>query len=325
MKDTISVIVPMKNMEQYIEDCLDSIVKSTKRPMEVIVVDFGSVDGSMDIVRRYEKKFSFIRLLQDPFGDAATSRNKGLQYAAGEYIAFIDCDDWIAPNMLEVLLEKIQQEQLDFISCNYVNVFHDRNEVVKMQEEYSACTEKDNLNQVLSWMALGGMGAEIWTKLYRTAFLKEHNIRFESENGINGEDVFFNYCVLLNCPKFCTINEVLYYHRIRSESLSHRKNVHLTMRFITIIEKLLNVANILKVDARQGIAQLLISLIIQDVMSQEAKEEKISVLDQYLENKVIYSLCRQATFHSGISIKRRGLCILLSLRCPRLIVRFVDA
>ena len=324
MNELISVVIPIKNMELYIADCLDSIVNSTERPLEVIIVDFGSEDRSIDIVHRYEQRYPCIRLVQDFGGDAASSRNMGLSLATGEYVSFIDCDDWIAPNMLEVLYNKIKQGNYDLVSCNYMNVFVEKQVPVNTQSQYAVRTTLDNMNQVLSWMALGGMGAEIWTKLYRTEYLKENQILFESENGINGEDVFFNYCVLLHQAKICTIDDVLYYHRIRNNSLSRRRTDCLTKRFITIVEKLLCVADDLKLDISQGIGQLLISLIIQDVVSQEAKKDKLAVLEKYLENEQMLKLCRQAVVHPCISIKRRVLCILLALKQPKIIVYFVN-
>lgn len=321
MDNILSVIVPIKNMEQYIEECLNSILDSTLKASEIIVIDFGSQDSSLDIINRYAKLHENIKVVEDPGGDAASARNVGLKHANGEYIAFVDCDDWIAPNMFQTLYDSIQQGDWDVVSCNYRNIYPDGREEIITCPEHSCIIDANNLNRELVWMALGGMGAEIWTKLYRKSFLTEHNIYFDSENGVNGEDVFFNYCVLLNNAKVRVIQDVLYFHRIRANSLSHKKTTKLTKRFKTIILKLLQLADTLKTEARQGIAQLLISLIIQDVMSVETEEEKVEVLREYLSDSVILSLSRSAVFQPGISVKRRMLIALLACKLPTAVVR----
>lgn len=314
MDSRISVVIPMKNMELYIKECMDSILNSSLQPFEIIVVDFGSTDNSVKFVREYMCRNECIRLLIDENGDAASSRNVGLHAAQGDYIVFIDCDDWIAPNMLYELFIAIEHNMSDVVCCGYNNVYMNGDTKVVNLKNCSVSVEKSNINKTLTWMALGGMGAEIWTKLYRTSFLKENGIIFESENGIHGEDVYFNYCVLLHEPKIQVIDKSLYFHRIRNGSISRQKSVVYTSRFITIITNLLKVAEKKELNASIGIAQLLLSLLIQDITACRDSNDKKNILLKYINVDEFRKLYKVSILCPGVSLKRRILAILMYMK-----------
>ena len=110
MTDKISVIIPVYNAEKYISDCLESVVRQTYKNLEILLVDDGSKDGSAGICQEWCKKDARIRLLQKENGGVSSARNLGLQEASGEYVTFVDEDDWIGERMLEKLRAFIERD-----------------------------------------------------------------------------------------------------------------------------------------------------------------------------------------------------------------------
>ncbi len=310
-------------MEQYIEECLISILSSTRKPDEIIVVDFGSYDSTVDIIKRLANNHSSLSLIHDPEGNAASARNCGLKAATSDFIVFIDCDDWISPNMLQILQDKMLVDNQDIVSCSYYNVYENGRKEEILFPDSCIIVNKDNINDVVSWVALGQMSAELWTKMYRLDFLKSNNIWLECENGIHGEDVCFNYSALLHMPRLTTISEPLYYHRIRENSLTHKKIEPLTNRFTTIVNNLRSLAKQESVWADAGIAQLYISLIIQDVTNFKEKKERLCILNGYLRNNSLSNLFKLAAKNPKASLKRRILCILLAFKQKNIILLFL--
>ena len=122
MKALISVIVPVYNAELYLADCLESLIRQTHRELEILVVDDGSTDGSATLSERFAGKDGRIRLLRKENGGVSSARNLGLDEAKGEYVAFVDADDWILPDMLETQLIQLTREGGDMILGGYLTV-----------------------------------------------------------------------------------------------------------------------------------------------------------------------------------------------------------
>lgn len=114
----VSVIVPVYNVEQYLEKCLDSIVGQTLKDIEVIVVNDGTKDHSQEIIDRYAEKYTNIISLKKDNGGLSDARNFGMKYARGEYISFVDSDDYIEPDMMEKMYEKAVRDNLDIVVCD---------------------------------------------------------------------------------------------------------------------------------------------------------------------------------------------------------------
>ena len=115
----ISIIVPIYNSENYIKKCLDSILAQTYSNLEVILIDDGSTDNSYNICKDYQKKDNRIVLLQQKNAGVSRARNHGLEVAKGEYIGFVDSDDYIEPEMYEILLNSIIESNSKIAICNY--------------------------------------------------------------------------------------------------------------------------------------------------------------------------------------------------------------
>ncbi len=116
----ISIIVPVYNVENYLKKCLDSIVNQTFKDIEIILINDGSTDNSLNICKEYAKKDHRIRLINKPNGGLSSARNVGIDLSTGEYLGFVDSDDWIALNMYEKLYNLCKIFNADISQCKYI-------------------------------------------------------------------------------------------------------------------------------------------------------------------------------------------------------------
>lgn len=209
MKKKVSVIIPVYNVEEYLRKCLDSILDQTYKYLEVILVDDGSPDQCPYICDQYATKDERIKVIHKKNGGAASARNIGLEIASGEYICFVDSDDYVDKYYIQSLIEQLENTKSDISVCSYVNVLSDKKvpEILEKTGDYLA---RDYLLQFLTDWRCG----LIWNKLFSKAIVG--NIRFEEGHVI--DDEFFTYLVVLNARKVHVKNEQLYYYRERENS-----------------------------------------------------------------------------------------------------------
>lgn len=212
-KTLVTVIIPVRNGEKYIEECLKSVLKQTYRELEILVVDDASDDNTIEILRKYEKIDSRINVtnLVDKKG-VSQARNIALDNAAGEYVAFIDGDDYIADDYIERLYDEIN-EKYDLVCSGYYEVKN--NEMKKFTLSNKDC---DNINESYD-VYLDNFNAtvlmqSVWGKLFKKDIIR--NIRFE--NLMYGEDELFFVKVLIQNVHMKNIDYVGYYYRQYNES-----------------------------------------------------------------------------------------------------------
>lgn len=207
----ISVIVPIYGVEAYLDKCVQSVASQTYTDLEIILVDDGSPDGCPAMCDAWAKKDRRITVVHKPNGGLSDARNSGLNVAKGDYISFVDSDDWIAPTMLESMLSALVQADADICSCGIINAYED------------GSTQSWNLpslngNPEIFLRALYSNTAvpvAIWNKLYKRELWTE--LRFP--NGKICEDAFTTYKLIDSSKKLVQIPDELYYYRIRSGSI----------------------------------------------------------------------------------------------------------
>lgn len=211
--DKISVIVPCYNVEKLIRRCLDSILSQTltKARLEIICVDDCSTDGTLGILQEYEKKYpeQFILIPLEQNGRQGRARNIALQYAGGDYIAYVDSDDVIAPEMLEKLYEKAALTGCDIVECNYKDVpsGEDFSVEVRDQIQYYDMT---SVEQRKKYILKRGWKTAPWGRLYRREFLIAHDIRFAED--IYMEDILFSERCMQHLKSYILLPETLYFY-----------------------------------------------------------------------------------------------------------------
>ena len=189
----ISIIIPVYNSEKCLKSCIDSVLSQTFTDFECILVDDGSVDQSPAICDEYVGRDKRIQVLHKKNEGVSAARNDGIQAASGEYIAFVDSDDRIMPEMYRLLLEKIENEKKDVVCCGYS---HKNKDYLPQLNLYGVSIAQTVYH--LENLELFGL---IWNKLYTAKIINENRIRFPAGCHF-GEDMFFNL------QYFCVINSV---------------------------------------------------------------------------------------------------------------------
>lgn len=215
----ISVIVPVYNSEKYLKECLDSLQNQSLKDIEIIVINDGSTDNSENIIKTYLDDSRFKYLKQENQGQAV-ARNKGLEIACGEYISFIDSDDYIDLNMFEELY-KASNQKYDLVVCDFYLTYLNNEE---KKDIYSSILNKKE-GKIASKEYLFA-GVSPWNKIYKRTFLKKNNFRFPE--GIIYEDY-------ASIPTLALYNPKIYY--VKKAFLHYVQSDNSTMRFNTYKKK----------------------------------------------------------------------------------------
>lgn len=206
----ISVIVPIYNSEKYLSDCLESILSQSHKGFELILINDGSTDHSLDICNEFKRRDKRIRVCSINNSGAGGARNKGLELAKGQYIAFVDCDDVVSPDYLAHLLNNMKTD-IDLSCVKYTNFENDIT-FFKTQPTVHSISGA----QAVEGLLLGKLLAGPVCKLYKKSLLD--NLRFEKYSV--AEDLYLNYHYLKQCNTVSLSDEKLYGYRRNSSSLT---------------------------------------------------------------------------------------------------------
>ena len=218
----ISLIVTIYQVEQYLERGIQSVLNQTFKDFELILVDNGSTDGSTEICNKYKEKDERIKFFQKSHGSIASGRNFGLKHATGQFIQFMDADDFIAPSMLQKMYTNCIQSNSDLITCGYQKMYLNE----KDDEYFVKCEVEDQIYSKTEFLSVCAKYCEnfilyfVWNKLYRADVIRNNGIWFD-ENITRSEDILFNLEYIKNANSFSFINEPLYiYNRSNVNSIT---------------------------------------------------------------------------------------------------------
>ncbi len=217
--EKISVIVPVYNNEKYLHQCIDSILEQSYKNLEIILVDDGSTDGSVQICDEYGQKDDRVKVLHQVNGGISAARNAGLNLASGDYIAFVDSDDFLDKNMYERLLHILQANNADMSVC----CFHQIDENGKQFDvPFSIVDEVTEPYSVLKRLAekRGWVYVVVWNRLYKREIFD--NLRFPV-NKLH-EDEWVALPIYTSCKKVVFTASAYYYYRVNPNSVMGRKN-----------------------------------------------------------------------------------------------------
>lgn len=219
----VTVIIPVYNIEDYIYDCLISIVKQTLKEIEIIIVNDGSTDNTFSIISTFAQYDKRIKIVNQSNQKSGAARNKAIKLAKGEYITFVDSDDTIELTTLETLYNTAKSNKNDIIMCGaYTNKYRKSKKgyysIEKIPKKLKNKILENNVikENILTFPPIA------WGKLYKTNFLTENKILFQE--GCNGEDqIFFIKTVLLANNIYILDKNYYYYRKDRPTSLTHSK------------------------------------------------------------------------------------------------------
>ena len=205
---TISVIIPAYNCEKYVERCLDSILSQSGAELDVVVVNDGSTDGTLDTLEKYAGR---IRVKTTENKGSAAARNAGIELARGDYVMFIDADDWIAEGTIERLCGVIGDTGADVVRFRYVKIYPDGHEVMDANQfdEFDVVEKKDFKEKIYPYFIRGIRLNSMCVGIYKSSLIKGRALR---EDMKVAEDAVFSLGTYTKAEKVALIPDILYYY-----------------------------------------------------------------------------------------------------------------
>ncbi len=219
MEPTVSVIIPVYQVEKYLDKCIASVVGQTYQNLQIILVDDGSTDRSPAICDGWKERDPRITVIHQPNGGLSRARNAGVNLVTGEFIGFVDSDDWIEQNTIEYLLQACIENKADISCCGYYRVYVDHiisHSLTDIQKIYEG--------EEILYSSMRGEGDEhiVWNKLWRRE-LFDDDCKFPA--GMNFEDVATTWKIFRKCHREVCIPNLLIHHIIRKGSICNTKSM----------------------------------------------------------------------------------------------------
>ena len=207
----ISVIIPVYNCEKYLDRCIESVQQQTYSDWELVLVDDGSSDNSLQIIKEYSEQDERIKYFhKDKSEGAGPARNKGIEESSGEYIMFIDADDYMADNMLEKLYSTITKGY-DVVVCGYQCYVEGIGNTDKIAVNSAVLEGKAKVRDFFARTFPEGMAGYLWNKIYRRSLIEKNGIRFPAMKRL--QDGMFNIGYFSVAESCCFIEDALYFYR----------------------------------------------------------------------------------------------------------------
>ena len=247
-KICLSVVIPVYNSENYLEKCLYSVVNQTLADLEIIIVNDGSTDRSSDILKIYSEKYNNIKVVTTKNFGLSHARKTGIENAAGQYICFIDSDDYVDHEFLEKMYVAISENDADLAECAYYSFKQNKTICCELySESYGIETASEFADKIIKNTIIdGNVAVVVWNKIYKREMIFETVTNYGKSPL---EDYMFNMQYYCKVNKYVYMNEPLYYYRVVSNSLSRRYNPNVidvlidVQRKKEIVMKQLNLSN----------------------------------------------------------------------------------
>ena len=316
----VSIVVPVYNVELYLEECIDSILNQTYSDLQIILIDDGSTDRSGEIIEQYKKADQRVITVHKDNGGSSSARNVGLKHAEGEYVVFIDSDDIIHRNFVRELLDAAYEDDADITACDFISIRDNKPDDNKNYKKIKMLM--NSREAIFEMYKSDSIGWNIWNKLFKRSLFED--IQFPE--GRLCEDKATIYKLLLEANRISYLHIPLYYYRLRSQSISNSRSVKLYM------DSLITNAEMEKEFEFRGLeTELLLAksysakcafILYSDVIKHDRYEEVEEYCIKELSEKYTY-ICyakylgraeRAAVYLSGISANTRTK-IVLRLLC----------
>ena len=233
-----SIILPIYNVEPYLEQCIHSLLDQDFSDYEMILVDDGSPDQCPEICDRYAAQYAHIHVVHKPNGGLSSARNAGLEVAQGQYVWFVDSDDWVEPNSMQVLYNACCDGMPDVVKFNFAQNGSEEIQVANGIAPGDYDAQDRGLLLDMAFLKTGKFSLSAWSHIYRQAFLQQNKLLFVSERVIGSEDFLFNLHTFAVAGQVRIINDSLYHYRMRAGSLTQRYRSKLFQQYTELYTRL---------------------------------------------------------------------------------------
>lgn len=253
MNSKVSIIVPIYNTEKFLKRCIDSIIGQTYKNIEIILIDDGSQDASMNICKEYQYKDNRIIVLSQQNSGVSAARNFGITKSTGKYISFVDSDDYLTKNCIYEMVNAIENNHCELVVCNYAT----KVEMKVPSGNIKMFTKTQGYYHLINNNEFSGY---VWNKMYLKSILVENlGEIFDSQIHIC-EDLLMNCKYLCNCNKICYIDKRLYFYNINDSSVTGRK-LNLDKHKITIVNAYKGIIDIYQTYSNENLDYVLYNFI----------------------------------------------------------------
>lgn len=229
MKEKVTIAIASYNNSHYIERCIDSVLCQSYTNLDVLIVDDGSTDDTIPKLSRY-KKDRRVRIITKENGGLSSVRQIALDNAKGDFISFIDADDYIAVDFVQTMLQKLLYDHSDICVCS-TRFENKEGKYLYTESKTLSCHDSDKpikvsldfISDPNEHFSLQFFLSDSWNKMYKLSFLRESGVAFNMPKGLNGTDTMFNRRLLLRCPIYSTVSKAINYHVIYNSSAAHRR------------------------------------------------------------------------------------------------------
>lgn len=233
----ISVIVPVYNVDKYLDGCIESIVNQTYKNLEIILVDDGSTDNSPKLCDAWEKKDKRVKVIHKKNGGVSSARNVGIEHASGEYISFVDSDDFLNKDMFKIMINKIKKTNTDLCYCDIYRIELDGSISVTNFNSKFYLTSEEMMKLMFKNRCAN---FAVWNKLFKTSYVKK--ISFEESIYVKEDALFvFQYLDLISSVSY--INIPLYNYVQQELSVLHSNSLS---KYVTSLDAMMKIIEILK-------------------------------------------------------------------------------
>ena len=303
----VSIVIPVYNSEKYISRCLDSITNQTYDNLEIILINDGSTDNSIEICLDYKEKDKRIIVVNKSNGGVSSTRNQGIDCATGKYIQFVDSDDYINLDMTENLVYAIEKYDVDLVLCGVNHISSNTNDS-DLYRNVGDFLLKDFLSNSLDSISSTSMGA-VWNKLYKLSKIKDNKIRFEEDINYS-EDCIFNYDYFKKSTSIYVLKDKLYnYDQSDLNALTKvfRKNAFMTTLYlydktIELMDTfLINVNDNIKKINQYYSNNLMVNVIhIYRHKGKLTSKERQSILIHAFKNEKVINIFKDKKFNKSV-------------------------
>lgn len=233
MSVSVTIIIPVYNVEKYLCKCLDSVVSQSIESKEIIIVNDGSSDNSGNIIKDYKNRYPDLIIIDKKNGGLASARNAGIRVATGEFVGFVDSDDFIHKDMYKNLYEKANDKKCDIVMCGHVRVFDDQEETYSYKyDEGRVYGSREIIRDFLTHK----ISLSCCDKLFRKELFIENNLYF-SEGKLN-EDIQVVFGLILNSHTICFDRATYYHYYQRSGSITKKIKLNFIIDMLSSLENI---------------------------------------------------------------------------------------
>lgn len=288
----LSVIVPVYNGEKYLKKCIESIINQTYKNLEIIIIDDGSSDNSIEIINKYAYKDKRIKLFKQKNLGVSAARNLGIKNSTGELLTFIDCDDWIELNTYQLLINELEFNNSELAMYSFVREYKRKQVFEKLPfEEVTLIKNKDITYNLIANLIAGESENEcpimgsVWRCIFKKSLIEKYNIFFDVSISF-GEDLIFLIEYLLKCKRVSILNKHLYHYRFQEMSAISRYNDDLWDKSLKLNNKLNEIFNSNEL-IRKRIDKALAVALVRNMFNVFHKDNKSNFYRKYRQVKFI--------------------------------------